>query len=111
VEGGDAGGDAGGDEGREDDGSKGGGPKGWATERQGFDLIYMSDVVYFSDAHADLVDTLTRLVLSPHTTVICAHEFRHPVNERPFFDELLPAAGFDVQQVGLVSVRNLKTAV
>ena len=59
----------------------------------------MSDVVYFSEAHADLVDTLTRLVVSPHTTVICAHEFRHPMNERPFFDELLPNAGFEVQQV------------
>ena len=78
--------------------------------------VVASDVAYFTDAHADLIATLVALSASAAAArpaqaagtsafvVWIAHQYRHPRKERPFFDRLLPDAGFVVTEHALPAV-------
>lgn len=69
------------------------------------DIVLCADVAYFREVHDKLVDTLKHVVrLNPDVTVVMCNKIRNSRVEMRLFEELLPRAGFSVENVALPSL-------
>jgi predicted nicotinamide N-methyase len=78
-----------------------------SVEARGYDLVLGADIIYMSNLHSALLETLKSICLNSSkkknktTRVLLSFKSRHPTEEKKFFDIEAPRYGFKVTNVDI----------